>query len=64
MLLQLEHDGALDIPGGDTAFTVTDELQLPVDVQVLGLYPHAHYLGKIIEGAGSRRLHALADPDT
>ena len=50
MLLQLEHDGALDIPGGDTAFTVTDELQLPVDVQVLGLYPHAHYLGKIIEG--------------
>ena len=50
MLLQLEHDGALDIPPGDAAFTVTDELQLPVDVQVLGVYPHAHYLGKVIEG--------------
>ena len=50
MLLQLEHDGALDIPGGDAAFSVTDELRLPVDVQVLGLYPHAHYLGKIVEG--------------
>jgi Flp pilus assembly protein TadD len=51
MLLQLEHDGALDIPGGDAAFSVTDELRLPVDVQLLGLYPHAHYLGKIVEGA-------------
>ena len=50
MLLQLEHDGALDIPPGDPAFIVTDELVLPVDVQVLGLYPHAHYLGKIVEG--------------
>jgi Flp pilus assembly protein TadD len=50
MLLQLEHDGALDIPAGDPAFTVTDELVLPVDVRVLGVYPHAHYLGKIIEG--------------
>ena len=47
MLLQLEHDGALDIPPGDAAFTVTDELTLPVDVQVLGVYPHAHYLGKM-----------------
>jgi Flp pilus assembly protein TadD len=51
MLLQLEHDGAVDIPAGDGAFSVTDELQLPVDVQLLGLYPHAHYLGKVIEGA-------------
>ena len=46
MLLQLEHDGAVDIPAGDGAFSVTDELQLPVDVQLLGLYPHAHYLGR------------------
>jgi Flp pilus assembly protein TadD len=51
MLLQLEHDGALDIPGGDAAFSVADELHLPVDVQVLGLYPHAHYVGKIVEGS-------------
>jgi len=50
MLLQLEHDGALDIPPGVKDFVVSDELQLPVDVQVLGVYPHAHYLGKDIQG--------------
>jgi tetratricopeptide (TPR) repeat protein len=50
MLLQLEHYGALDIPPGVKDFVVSDELQLPVDVQVLGVYPHAHYLGKDIQG--------------
>ena len=50
MLLQLEHDGALDIPAGERAFEVRDELELPADVQVLGLYPHAHFLGKVVEG--------------
>ena len=46
MLLQLEHDGAIDIPAGKQDFTLTDELTLPVDVDALGVYPHAHYLGK------------------
>jgi Flp pilus assembly protein TadD/mono/diheme cytochrome c family protein len=50
MLLQLEHDGALDIPPADRDFTVTDELTLPVDVDVLAIYPHAHYLGKDVQG--------------
>jgi Flp pilus assembly protein TadD/mono/diheme cytochrome c family protein len=50
MLLQLEHDDALDIPAGDPAFVVEDHLRLPVDVDVLGVYPHAHYLGKKLEG--------------
>ncbi len=27
-------------------FVVEDSLRLPVDVEVLGIYPHAHYLGK------------------
>jgi Flp pilus assembly protein TadD len=60
MLLQLEHDGALDIPPGATDFVVTDELELPVAVDVLGIYPHAHYLGRDVEGTallpdGTRR---------
>ena len=46
MLLQLDRDDALDIPAGDKDFTVEDELTLPVDVDALGVYPHAHYLGK------------------
>jgi Flp pilus assembly protein TadD len=46
MLLQLDRDDALNIPAGQSKFTVEDELTLPVDVQLLGIYPHAHYLGK------------------
>jgi Flp pilus assembly protein TadD/mono/diheme cytochrome c family protein len=50
MLLQLEDDRDLDIPAGDRNFVVQDELKLPVDVEVFGIYPHAHYLGKELEG--------------
>lgn len=46
MLLQLENDCKLNIPAGDANFVVTDELTLPVDVDLLAVYPHAHYLGK------------------
>ena len=46
MLVQLEHDGALHIPAGASNFTVTDSLVLPTDVDLLAVYPHAHYLGK------------------
>jgi Flp pilus assembly protein TadD len=28
---------------------VTDDLRLPLDVDVLAVYPHAHYLGKLLE---------------
>jgi Flp pilus assembly protein TadD len=49
MLLQLEHDGAIDIPAGSRIFAVTDHLKLPVAVNLLAIYPHAHYLGKQIE---------------
>lgn len=50
MLLQLEHDGALDIPAGSRTFAITDEYTLPVGVDVLAVYPHAHYLGKEVQG--------------
>ena len=46
MLLQLQSDAKLDIPAGDRNFVVSDELTLPVDVDLLAIYPHAHYLGK------------------
>jgi len=60
MLVQLEDDGALDIPPGDRAFTVSDHLKLPVSVDVLAIYPHAHYVGKRVDAwatlpDGSRR---------
>ncbi|HZP16835.1 MAG TPA: tetratricopeptide repeat protein, partial [Terriglobales bacterium] len=49
MLLQLQNDEKLDIPPGDPNYVVTDELTLPVDVHLLAIYPHAHYLGKDLE---------------
>ncbi len=50
MLVQLEADGALDIPAGDPDFPVADDFKLPLDVDVLAVYPHAHYLGHVLEG--------------
>ncbi len=46
LLLQLENDRQLDIPPGEKQFLVTDEFTLPVDIDLLAIYPHAHYLGK------------------
>jgi hypothetical protein len=45
MLLQLENDRKLDIPAGAKDFIVTDEFTVPEDVQLLAIYPHAHYVG-------------------
>jgi hypothetical protein len=46
MLLQLQNDKALNISAGEANFVVQSDLVLPVDVDVLAIYPHAHYLGK------------------
>jgi Flp pilus assembly protein TadD/mono/diheme cytochrome c family protein len=50
MLLQLDADDKLNIPAGDSNFVVEDSLTLPVDVEALGVYPHAHYLGRDMQG--------------
>jgi Flp pilus assembly protein TadD len=50
MLLPLEHDGTLDIPPGDADFPVSDDFVTPMDMDVLAVYPHAHYLGHVLEG--------------
>jgi Tfp pilus assembly protein PilF len=44
VLLQIENDRALNIPPGDNNFIVSDAFTLPENVQLLALYPHAHYL--------------------
>jgi tetratricopeptide (TPR) repeat protein/mono/diheme cytochrome c family protein len=49
MLLQLENDAKLDIPAEQKDFLVTDDFTLPIDVELLAIYPHAHYLGKDIQ---------------
>ncbi len=42
----------IDIPAGDAAHMVMDRYRLPVAVDVLAIYPHAHYL--------ARKIHATA----
>jgi len=59
LLLQLENDRQLDIPPGENNFLVTDRFTLPVDVALLAIYPHAHYLGKDL-----RALATLPDGST
>jgi hypothetical protein len=49
ILIQLEHDGALNIPAGVRDFLVSDDFKLPRDVNVLAVYPHAHYLGHLLD---------------
>jgi tetratricopeptide (TPR) repeat protein len=47
--LQLDADDQLDIPAEASDFSVTDAIVLPVDVDLLAAYPHAHFLGKRVE---------------
>jgi hypothetical protein len=60
LLVEMENDPALNIPPGTHDFPVADDFRLPMDVDVLAIYPHAHYLGKLVEAYatlpdGSRR---------
>jgi tetratricopeptide (TPR) repeat protein len=36
----------IDIPAGADNYSIEDEYTLPVDVDLLSIYPHAHYLAK------------------
>jgi Tetratricopeptide repeat len=49
LLVELERDQKLDIPSGARDFTVGDDFRLPMDVDILAVYPHAHYLGHVLE---------------
>jgi tetratricopeptide (TPR) repeat protein len=67
LLIQLENDKALDIPPGNRDFLIADDFQLPMDVDVLAVYPHAHYLGRRLEAyatlAGGARKWLIRIPE-
>jgi len=44
---------AIDIPAGDANYVVEDSYVLPVDVEAVSVYPHAHYLGKEMRGTAT-----------
>jgi tetratricopeptide (TPR) repeat protein/mono/diheme cytochrome c family protein len=43
----------LDIPAGERGYRATDRYTFPVDVTLLGLYPHAHYLAHDVQVAAT-----------
>lgn len=40
----------IDIPAGEARYLIRDSFTLPVDVTVLRIYPHAHYLATTLRG--------------
>jgi hypothetical protein len=67
LLVQLEDDQALDIPAGARDFVAKDDFRLPLDTDALAVYPHAHYLGKLLEAyatlPGGSRKWLIRIPD-
>lgn len=57
----------IDIPPGETNYLVRDYFTLPVDVEVTGIIPHAHYLAREMRGwailPGGRRITLLTIRD-
>ncbi len=59
----------MDIPVGEKEYVIEDEYRLPVDVDVLSVYPHAHYLAKdmravaVLPDGSERRLLWISDWD-
>ena len=41
---------AIDIPAGQADYAIDDSYLLPADVDLLSIYPHAHYLAKEMQG--------------
>ena len=58
---------AMDVPAGETNYRIRDAYRLPVDVELVGLYPHAHYLGREMRAwavfEDGRRSSLLDIPD-
>jgi Flp pilus assembly protein TadD len=44
---------AIDIPAGQADYAIDDRYVLPADIDVLSVYPHAHYLAKEIKGTAT-----------
>ena len=59
----------IDIPAGQERYFATDSFVLPVDVEVLAVQPHAHYLAREVSGTAtlpdgtSRTLISIPDWD-
>jgi hypothetical protein len=68
VVIMLENK-ELDIPPGEPAYVARERFRVPVDVEALTIYPHAHYLGSSVRswaelpGGGRRELLRIDDWD-
>ena len=53
IVIKLESK-AIDIPAGDADYVVEDQYVLPVDVEAVSVYPHAHALASEMKGTATR----------
>jgi hypothetical protein len=59
----------IDIPAGETGFSISDSFVIPIDVKAFGVSSHAHYIGKTMKmtatlpGGETRTLLAINDWD-
>ncbi|HWX23243.1 MAG TPA: tetratricopeptide repeat protein [Candidatus Binatia bacterium] len=57
----------IDIPAGQSDYVIEDKYLLPIDVDLLSVYPHAHYIARRMEGyallADGRRQDLLLIKD-
>src|SRR6185436_19233573 len=51
----------IDIPAGATDYTIEDQYTLPVDVDLLSIYPHAHYLARDMKAFATLPGGAVTD---
>jgi tetratricopeptide (TPR) repeat protein len=58
--VKLEAHG-IAIPAGEPNYVVEDSYVLPVDVEAVSIYPHAHYLGKEMRGTATLPDGSLKD---
>jgi hypothetical protein len=60
---------SIDIPAGESHYTITDSFMLPVDAEVEAVQPHAHYRARDVRGLATlpdgttKRLIDIADWD-
>jgi Flp pilus assembly protein TadD len=60
---------SIDIPAGESHYTITDTYVLPVDVEVQAVQPHAHYRARDVRGiatlpdGSTKRLIHIGDWD-
>ena len=52
LVVRLESK-SIDIPAGQPDYAIEDQYVLPADVDVVSVYPHAHYLAREVKGTAT-----------